>query len=127
MTRRTLVEPQTVKLLYEIGLSAASRGFGDETRPIFDAFALCFPDHAGAAIGYAMIALSKNDFDGAITTLKRDGITKSVCAYEAKGLLAVALNMAGREGEARELQRELMTAAPPGSPAGTSQSWAAGF
>ncbi len=127
MTRRTLVEPQTVKLLYEIGLSAASRGFGEETKPIFDAFAVCFPDHAGSAIGYAMIALSKNDFDGAISVLKRDGITKSVCAYEAKGLLAVALNMAGREAEARDLQRELTSGSISKSPSNTSQNWAAGF
>lgn len=127
MTRRTLVEPNTVKLLYEIGLSSASRGFGDEVKPIFDAFAICFPDHAGAAIGYAMIALSKSDFDVAITLLKRDGVTKSTCAYEAKGLLAVALNMAGRESEARDVQRELVGNAPGGPNSAVGQSWAAGF
>ncbi len=108
MSKKTLVEPKTVKLLYEIGLSAASRGFGETTRPIFDAFAQCFPQHAGAAIGYAMLSLSQGDTDYAIEILKRDGITKQVCAQEAKGLLLVAYNMAGRQAEAQALQAELM-------------------
>ncbi len=108
MNKKTLVEPQTVKLLYEIGLSAASRGFGEQTRPIFDAFQQCFPNHAGSSIGYAMIDLSRGDYESAISMLKTHGVNKPVCAQEAKGLLLVAYNMAGRTAEAQNLQKELM-------------------
>jgi hypothetical protein len=102
-----LIDPADLQLLAEIGLSAAARGLGAQAEPIFEALALLHPDNAAAAIGRALSALARRDADSAIEILKRDGVRARICGAEARALLAIALNMAGRSAEARAVCRGL--------------------
>lgn len=101
------LDPADLQLLAEIGLSAAARGFGAQAEPIFEALAALHPDNAAAAIGRALSALARRDCDAAIEILKRDAVRARICGAEARALLAIALNMAGRKAEARAVCRGL--------------------
>ena len=106
----TRFDREELKILTEIGYSAAARGMGDRARPIFEALAICMPDNAAAAIGYALLAIVQGDFNQAITVLERDGIGKRENADGAKSILLMALKLAGRELDAARLSRELSAA-----------------
>lgn len=101
---------EELKILTEIGYSAAARGMGDRARPIFDALAVCLPDNAAAAIGYALLAIVDGEFNKAVEVLEKDGIRKKDNADGAKSILLMALKLAGRELEAARLSRELASA-----------------
>ena len=109
-TRSFRIEPADLKLLSEIGMSAAAHGYGDSARPIFDALAAYRPRNAAAWIGYALIELAQGKFDQAITILSGDQVIGKTCEKEAKGMLLVALYLANRREEARRVHRELLSA-----------------
>lgn len=104
---RPWLVPADLQILAEIGLSAAARGLGAQAEPIFEALAALHPDNAAAAIGRALSALARRDCDAAIEILKRDAVRARICGAEARALLAIALNMAGRSAEARAVCRSL--------------------
>jgi len=101
------LDPADLQLLAEIGLLAAARGLGGQAEPIFEALAALHPDNAAAAIGRALSALARRDCDSAIEILKKDAVRARVCGAEARALLAIALDMAGRKAEARAVCRGL--------------------
>ena len=101
-------EQRDLKLLAEIGFSAAARGLGDLAKPIFAALKEYKPDHAAAAIGYATSAIVSRDFEAAVRVLKRDGVTATHAKTEAKAMLLIAMIMAGQKAEAGSLQQELI-------------------
>lgn len=104
---RPWLDPADLQLLAEIGLSAAARGYAAQVEPIFAALAILHPDNAAAAIGRALAALARRDCETAIEILKRDGVRARICGAEARALLAIAFNMAGRKAEARAVCRGL--------------------
>ena len=107
MTMRSL-DPQDLKLLSEIALSASVQGHGKRAKPIFDALRHLRPDNAAAAIGYALTEMTHGNFQEAARILRRDGVTAKKGGTEAKAMLVVALMMAGRSEEADPVQRELL-------------------
>lgn len=101
-------EHRDLKLLAEIGFSAAARGLGELAKPIFAALAEYKPDHAAAAIGYATTAIVGRDLDTAIRVLWRDGVNAKHASNEAKAMLLIAMIMSDRQAEAGALQEELI-------------------
>ncbi|MEZ5824752.1 MAG: hypothetical protein R3C97_08445 [Geminicoccaceae bacterium] len=104
---------EELQLLTQIGYSAVVRGLVDESRPIFDALAVCAPGNAASAIGIALGALIRGDLDRAIDTLRRDGIDKPRSGNEAKAILMIALQLAGRQEEAELLKRDMAGVSGP--------------
>lgn len=103
-----LISDDELQLLTQIGFASVMRGRIDEARPIFDALAEFAPDNAASAIGIGLGALIRGDLDMAIRTLKKDGVTKPVGSAEAKAVLLIALQLAGRLDEAEFVKRDVM-------------------
>ncbi|MCB9942288.1 MAG: hypothetical protein H6851_01515 [Geminicoccaceae bacterium] len=106
---------EELQLLTQIGYSAVIRGLIEESRPIFEALKICAPNNAAAAIGLALGALIQGDLDQAIAILKRDGISKPKSGNEAKAVLMIALQLAGRQNEADILKRDMAQVGGPAS------------
>lgn len=106
----TAFEPdqEVLKLLAEIGLSAAVRGCGEAAVPIFEALALFKPDNPLAAIGRALGDISAGRPDDAIAGLRRAGVAHETCPDELKAVLLIALCLAGHQTDASLLCRRLL-------------------
>lgn len=102
------VDDDVLKLLAEIGLSAAARGCGEAARPIFDALVLFKPGHPLAAIGRALGEISAGRPEEAITGLRASGVSVDSCPDEIKAVLLIALCLAGQQVEADQLCRKLL-------------------
>lgn len=102
-----------LQLLTQIGFSAVIRGMDDEATIIFKALDAWAPSSAAAAIGFALSALLKGNFDRAISVLKSDGINKDSSGAEAKAVLLIALQLSGRLDEAESLKKDLARFAGP--------------
>jgi hypothetical protein len=108
------LDRRDLELLAQIGFSAAARGLDTRVELIFEALAQLRPGNAAAAIGRALVALSRGEPQAAIELLHPDAVAAPVNGQEAKALLAAALAMAGRRQESAALVRELM-AGPDGA------------
>ena len=108
----TGLSSRELKLLSELALSAAVQGYGREAKPIFDALRVLKPENAIAAIGSGLTEMIDGNFAEAARILQREGITAAAGGTEAKALLAIALMMSGRIGDALQLQQELMRTGP---------------
>ncbi len=106
----TAFEPDegVLKLLAEIGLSAAVRGCGEAAMPIFDALALFKPDNPLAAIGRALGDISAGRPEEAIAGLRSAGVMHDNCPDELKAVLLIALCLAGHQTDASLLCRRLL-------------------
>lgn len=104
---------EDVRLLAEIGYMAAIRLPGFDGSPIFAALDVLRPNHSAAAIGRALQALARRDPQRAVEILERQGITRRDGHEDARGLLVLALSMAGEHERARRVADEL--AAFPGA------------
>lgn len=107
---QTAFEPdeEVLKLLAEIGLSAATRGCGEAAAPIFDALALFKPDNPLAAIGRALGEISAGRPEDAIRGLRAAGVTGETCPDELSAILLIALCLAGHQVDAALLCRRLL-------------------
>ncbi|MEZ5932776.1 MAG: hypothetical protein R3F54_12605 [Alphaproteobacteria bacterium] len=101
-------DEEVLKLLAEIGLSAAVRGCGEPAAPIFDALALFKPDNPLAAIGRAFSDISAGRQEEAIAGLRRAGVANDSCPDELKAVLLIALCLAGHQTDAALLCRRLL-------------------
>lgn len=97
-----------LKLLAEIGLSAAIRGCGEAAAPIFTALALFKPDNPLAAIGHALGEISAGRPEDAIAGLRRAGVAHETCPNALKAVLLIALCLAGHQVDASLLCRRLL-------------------
>jgi hypothetical protein len=102
------VDDDVLKLLAEIGLSAAARGCSEAARPIFDALALFRPGHPLAAIGRALGEISAGRPEEAIAGLRSSGVSTDSCPDEIQAVLLIALCLAGQQVEASQLCRKLL-------------------
>lgn len=107
---QTAYEPdeEVIKLLAEIGLSAAMRGCSEAAAPIFDALALFKPDNPLAAIGRALGDIAAGRQEEAIAGLRRAGVARENCPDELKAVLLIALCLAGHQVDASLLCRRLL-------------------
>lgn len=96
-----------LQLLAEIGLSAAVKGNVEASRPIFEALSLWRPDHPIATIGIALAFVADGDFDSAIGLLK-PALKAEPSSSEVAAVLLIALALAGRLDEARQLRKKLL-------------------
>lgn len=101
-------DEDVLKLLAEIGLSAAVRGCGEAAAPIFDALALFKPDNPLAAIGRALGEISAGRPEIAITGLRTAGVNTDTCPDELRAILLIALCLAGHQVDAELLCRRLL-------------------
>ncbi|MGI9420106.1 MAG: hypothetical protein ACR2RA_19960 [Geminicoccaceae bacterium] len=101
-------EEEVLKLLAEIGLSAAVRGCGEAAAPIFAALALFKPDNPLAAIGQALGEISAGRPEEAIAGLRGAGVAHDTCPDELKAVLLIALCLAGHQIDAALLCRRLL-------------------
>lgn len=101
-------DEDVLKLLAEIGLSAAVRGCGEAAMPIFDALALFKPDNPLAAIGRALSEISAGRPEEAISGLRSAGVMHETCPDELKAVLLIALCLAGHQVDASLLCRRLL-------------------
>lgn len=101
-------EEEVVRLLAEIGLSAAVLGCGDAALPIFEALAVFRPDNPLAAIGRALGDISAGRPEEAIAGLRRAGVAHDTCPHELKAILLIALCLAGHRTDAALLCRQLL-------------------
>ncbi|MGI9435277.1 MAG: hypothetical protein ACR2Q4_10695 [Geminicoccaceae bacterium] len=99
-----------VKLLAEIGLSAAVRGSGDAARPIFEALAAIRPDNPIAAIGRALGEISAGRPQQAIAGLRRSGAIANADdgPEEVQAILLIALCLSGEQTDAARLCKRLL-------------------
>jgi hypothetical protein len=106
----TAFEPNedVIKLLAEIGLSAAVRGCGEAATPIFEALALFKPDNPLAAIGRALGEIAAGRPEDAIASLRCAGVNHDSCPEELKAVLLIALCLAGHHVDASQLCRRLL-------------------
>ncbi|MDH3665082.1 MAG: hypothetical protein OEU92_34555 [Alphaproteobacteria bacterium] len=107
---QTAFEPdeEVLKLLAEIGLSAAVRGCGEAAASIFEALALFKPTNPLAAIGRALGDISAGKSDEAIAGLRAAGVMHDTCPDELKAVLLIALCLAGHQVDASLLCRRLL-------------------
>lgn len=107
---QTAFEPDqdVLKLLAEIGLSAAVRGCGEAAAPIFEAMALFNPANPLAAIGRALGEISAGRPEEAIAGLRAAGVMHDSCPDELKAVLLIALCLAGHQVDAALLCRRLL-------------------
>ena len=105
------VDEDVIKLLAEIGLSAAIRGCGEAARPIFDAMALFKPDNPLAVIGKALGEISENRPEDAIATLRAADANSDDSPNEMRAILLLALCIAGHQVDASLLCRRLLDGA----------------
>jgi len=110
------VDEDVIKLLAEIGLSAAVRGCGEAARPIFDALALFKPDNPLAIIGKALGDISDGRPEDAISSLRAADANSDNSPDEMRAILLLALCLAGHQIDAALLCRRLLD-----SGSGTSQ------
>lgn len=101
-------DEEVLKLLSEIGLSAAVRGCGEAAAPIFDALALFKPDNPLAAIGRALGEISAGRPEDAIKGLRAAGVNNETCPDELSAVLLIALCLAGHQVDAGLLCRRLL-------------------
>ncbi len=101
-------DERVLKLLAEIGLSAAVRGCGEAAMPIFDALALFKPGHPLAAVGRALAEISAGRPKEAIAGLRSAGVMHETCPDELKAVLLIALCLAGHQLDASLLYRRLL-------------------
>jgi hypothetical protein len=102
------VDEDVIKLLAEIGLSAAIRGCGDAARPIFDALTLLRPDNPLAVIGKALGEISDNRPEDAISILRTAGVNNEGAPDEMRAIYLLALCLAGHQIDASLLCRRLL-------------------
>ena len=107
---RSAYEPDedALKLLAEIGLSAAVRGCGEAAAPIFDALGMFRPANPLAAIGRALGEISAGRPEEAIAGLRAAGVMSDSCPDELKAVLLIALCLAGHQVDASLLCRRLL-------------------
>jgi len=99
-----------LQLLAEIGLSTAVKGDVEAARPIFEALAIWRPDHPIATIGMALAYVSDGEYDAAIDLLK-PVLKAEPSSSEVAAVLLIALALAGRIPEAREVRKTLLNGA----------------
>jgi hypothetical protein len=106
----TVYEPddELIKLLAEVGLSAAVRGCGEAAAPIFEALALFRPENPLAAIGRALGEIAAGRPEDAIAGLRSAGVNHDNCPNELKAVLLIALCLAGHHVDASLLCRRLL-------------------
>lgn len=97
-----------LKLLAEIGLSAAVHGNGEAAQPIFDALSQLRPENPVGAIGRALGDIAAGRLDDAITNLRTLGTGDDACPDEVKAVLLIALCLAGQQVDASLLCRRLL-------------------
>ncbi|MEL6963507.1 MAG: hypothetical protein AAFO01_12165 [Pseudomonadota bacterium] len=101
-------DEDVIKLMAEIGLSAAVRGCGDAAAPIFEALAMFRPDNPLAAIGKALGEIAAGRSEEAIAGLRRAGVNQDSCPDELRAVLLIALCLAGHHLDASLLCRRLL-------------------
>jgi len=101
-------DEDVIKLMAEIGLSAAVRGCGDAAAPIFEALAMFRPDNPLAAIGRALGEIAAGRSEDAIAGLRRAGVNQDSCPDELRAVLLIALCLAGHHLDASLLCRRLL-------------------
>ena len=106
----TVFEPDddVIKLLAEVGLSAAVRGCGEAAAPIFEALAMFRPENPLAAIGRALGDIAAGKPEDAIAGLRRAGVNQENCPDELRAVLLIALCLAGHHIDAAPLCRQLL-------------------
>ncbi len=106
----TAFEPdeEVIKLLAEIGLSAAVRGCGEAAAPIFEALAMFRPGNPLAAIGRALGEIAAGKPEDAIAVLRQAGVNHDSCPDELRAVLLIALCLAGHHVDASLLCRRLL-------------------
>ena len=104
----SVFETEDVRLLGEIGYAAVGQGLHRDAERVFAALAALRPASAAAGIGRALMALSRGRHDEAVLLLEQEALAVEPDSIEAREVLAVALELAGR---ANERQRVLETVA----------------
>ena len=97
-----------LQLMAEIAVSASVRGLGSRATPVVQAIAHFAPDHAAPAICRALTALGAGDTSQAVAMLETATRTAHRGTDATRGLMLLALVMAERMTEARELHQTLM-------------------
>ena len=103
------LDPADVRILTDIGFIALTRGHMRHAREIFDAIALLSPGSDASIVGEAMFWLIMNKPEQALRHLRNAPPTDAVRAF-----LGIALQRAGKTGDALEVLAEVRETAPPG-------------
>ncbi len=93
--------------LVEVGLAAAHRGRVARARAVFEGLLTYDPAFRSARIGLAFTHLVVDEFERAEELLKNELPAGGPDDDEARALLALNYQLAGRSDEARVIQQEL--------------------
>jgi hypothetical protein len=96
----SVLQPEAIRLLTEVGFLAGARGDLGCARAIFGALERCRPAAAFPYIGLAMAFLNRREHDAALRTLER-GLKMADAGQVAElhAVRAFALHLAGRASE----------------------------
>jgi tetratricopeptide (TPR) repeat protein len=101
-----LLDRQTLRLLYELGLMAASGGDPVRAEKIFSALELTRPDSPAGYVGRAMTYMYTNSFAEALAVLDRGlALMAPQDQPELHAFRGMALQLAGRTAESLQAFR----------------------
>jgi lipopolysaccharide biosynthesis regulator YciM len=93
--------------LTEIGYASVMYGVPADVKPIFEALQMLYPDNTAGAIGNAIVALNRGDYDTAISSLQNCLQQCQTNTDEARAILMLAMHLAGRDAEAEQLAEKV--------------------
>lgn len=99
-----------LKILTEVGFSAAVRGIGDQGGPTFAMLQVWQPHHAAGAVGVAVGAMGRGDYNLAEQVLTRAVDIAQTGREDAMAVLAMCKLQANKPTEAQQICTRLQGA-----------------
>lgn len=101
------IDSDLLKLLMEMGFLAVTSGRLGEAAVIFKGVAQARPSSAYPRIGLGCVAMGRGDYEGAVDVLSGAPATEQAERDLCQGFLGMALKLAGRHDECREVLSQL--------------------
>lgn len=106
-----MIQSDELRTLVDLGFLAATRGWADEARPIFDAVRAVRPHEPAGFVGLALLALNDGRPADAVKLLRQAAPADSVRAF-----LGAALLQLGETEEARSVLQDVIDTASDPAP-----------
>ena len=106
------VTSEQVRLLTEVGMVAAGRGFPRQAREIFEGLRILRPERPFPYVGLAVASLNAGDANEAVRILEREGLAACPGDPELRAFLGLALQLAQRRAEGERVLRGVVQEHP---------------
>jgi len=103
---------EQVRLLTEIGMTAAQHGLPAKAEVIFQSLRTLRPAMAGPYVGLALVRMNTGMTDEAIRVLERDGLAACPDDPDIRVFLGLALRLAKRSAESTRVLDEVVRSHP---------------